>query len=284
MTGLAAQAGDVKVINAEARFPEGPVWHDGKLHYVEYGGHTVMTWDGKTNAQLWQQDGCGPAAVVPTAGGELLVTCYDANTVVRLSASGETLATYSEDKDGQPFVGPNDFAADAKGGVFVTASGPWDSGPIVGKILYLAADGSIASVADDLHYANGIALSRDGKTLYAGESEAFRIIQFTVGENGALSDRRLFARLGALDAEVGWEGYPDGLKVDSQGRLYIAQFSAGEILVVGTDGTLERKITVPSPSAPNLAFAPGEETVYVMAVDDVSNPPYIGKVYEVANR
>ena len=32
-----AYAGDIKVINAKSGFPEGPLWLNGKLYYVEYG-------------------------------------------------------------------------------------------------------------------------------------------------------------------------------------------------------------------------------------------------------
>ena len=47
-----AGAADIKVINEKAAFPEGPAFIDGKLHYVEYGGNTVLVWDGKTNTKL----------------------------------------------------------------------------------------------------------------------------------------------------------------------------------------------------------------------------------------
>ncbi len=40
--------------------------------------------------------------------------------------------------------------------------------------------GEIRQVVDDLHYANGIALSNDGKSLFLAESEASRMIQFNV--------------------------------------------------------------------------------------------------------
>ena len=45
-----------------------------------------------------------------------------------------------------------------------------------------------------------------------------------------------------------------------------------------------KTIDVPSPAAPNLAFGPDEAVVYIMAVDDQSNTPYWGKVYEVSNK
>ena len=41
----------VTTINPKAGYPEGPLWHEGKLFYVEYSGHTIMTWDGKANTQ-----------------------------------------------------------------------------------------------------------------------------------------------------------------------------------------------------------------------------------------
>ena len=87
---------------------------------------------------------------------------------------------------GPAFIGPNDFVADATGGVFMSASGPWETAPIVGKILYRAPDGSLRTVADDLHYANGLALSPDGRTLYCSETYAYRIVAFDVGEDGSL--------------------------------------------------------------------------------------------------
>ena len=80
LVGLAATpafAGDIKVINDKAAFPEGPAFVDGKLHYVEYGGNTIDVWDGKTNTVLWKSDGCGPSAVLPLGAGDLVVTCYD---------------------------------------------------------------------------------------------------------------------------------------------------------------------------------------------------------------
>ncbi len=279
-----AVAGGIEVIYDKAGFPEGPVWVAGKLYYAEYGKGLVQAYDGKAVTKVWEKKDCGPSAVVPAGDGQFLVTCYDNGTIARISTSGATVATYDKDDAGQPFVGPNDFAADASGGVYFTASGPWESEPIVGKIFYIAAKGGITQVADDLHYANGLALSNDGKTLYCAESEAHRVIQFKVGADGTLSERRLYVRGGDVDAKSGASAFPDGLKMDSKGNLYIGQFSAGRIVVVGPDRKFVRAIDVPSPAAPNLNFAADEGTVYIMAVDDVNNAPYLGKVYKAPNK
>ena len=139
------------------------------------------SWDGTANTKLWEQAGCGPSAVLPL-GDDLAVTCYDSGTIARVSKDGKTIANYDKAEDGGALQGPNDLTADGKGGVWFTASGPWESGPIVGKVFHLAADGTITEMANDLHYANGIALSGDGKRLMVNE--------FGSGPGHLVRDRR----------------------------------------------------------------------------------------------
>ena len=279
-----AFGGDIKVINAKSGFPEGPLWHNDKLYYAEYGSQTVKTWDGNQNQEFWKMDGCGPSAIVALSSGDFLVTCYDSGSIARVSADGKTITEYKQDREGRRFQGPNDFVADKKGGVYFTASGPWESEPIVGKIFYMDPKGDIRQVADDLHYANGIALSNDGKALFLAESEASRVIQFNVQQDGSLAGRRLFVRISQVDPDSGSYAYSDGLKMDSKGNLYIGQYSKGRIIVISPETKLVKTIDVPSPAAPNLNFGPDEAVIYIMAVDDQNNAPYWGKVYEVPNK
>ena len=73
---------------------------------------------------------------MPFAGG-WLVTCYDNGTVVKIGADGQTERVWDKDSAGAALVGPNDATSDGKGGAYLTASGPWESGPIVGKVYHL---------------------------------------------------------------------------------------------------------------------------------------------------
>lgn len=280
LSATVASAGEIRVINDKAAFPEGPAFIDGKLHYVEYGGNTVLVWDGKTNTKLWEQAGCGPSAVLPL-GEDLAITCYDNGTIARISKDGKTVTSYDKATDGTTFQGPNDLTADGEGGVYFTASGPWELAPIIGKVFHLTADGAIREVANDLHYANGIALSNDGKRLFVNESGAGRVISFTVAEDGSLSDRRLLVRVGVVDEASGIGAYPDGIKLGPDGNFYIGQYSKGRIVVVSPEGALVKTIDVPSATAPNLTFSPDGKAIFVMSVDDTANAPYWGKVYEV---
>ena len=290
LASMASHASDgVKVINGDGHFPEGPIWYHGKLYYVEYDRNTVTTWDGQQNTVFWSKKGCGPSAVIPTARGEFLTTCYDSNSIGRISADGKDLPAYTHDKDGNPFVGPNDFAPDRHGGIYFTASGT--PGPIInGKIFYLGADGTITQKAADVHSANGIVVSNDGRILYAIETEDHRLIQFKIGPDGSLSERQVFLNLDDLTNNV-VHVYPDGVKINSKGEIYIGQNPrdvhaplAGTIFVVNSSGELLRALKLPSPGVPNLAFSPDEMTLYVTALDQLDKSPYQGKVYSIPSR
>jgi gluconolactonase len=278
----------LSVLNPDAHFPEGPIWHDGKLYYVEYDRNTVTVWDGKSNQVFATLPGCGPSAVIRTAGGEFLVTCYDNGTIGRLSPAGKLLPAWDHDAQGHKFVGPNDFAPDHDGGMYFTCSGVPDK---VGDsaVFYIARDGTITLVAPDMHNANGIVLSLDGKTLYVIETDQNHLLRFKVDGAGRLSGRQVFLNMDDLTHHVG-HIYPDGVKIDSHGLLYVGQNPkepkaalAGTIFVVNADGKLLRTLKLPSPGVPNFTFSPDEKTLYVTAVDQLDKAPYHGKIYSIAN-
>ncbi|UCI08094.1 SMP-30/gluconolactonase/LRE family protein [Mesorhizobium sp. B1-1-8] len=276
-----AQAADIKVIDADAKFPEGPFVENGILYFAQYGAGEIDKWDGKALTQLWSQKDSG-ANSVQRFGDGFIIAGYDIGTIILTDAAGKTKLTIDKDDEGNKLLGPNDIALDKHGGAYVSLSGPWETDPIVGKVVHVAADGTIKVVAKDIHYANGLVVSADGKTLYVNESEANRLIQFSIGDDGSLSDRKLFLRLYTLGEPP--EAYPDGVKLGPDGNLYIGEYSAGRILVVDpATKKLVKKIDVPSAAAPNLAFSADGKTMYVTAVDDKSGAPYPGKVYAITN-
>lgn len=284
----AGHAAHIAVLNDDVHFAEGPVWHDGKLYYVEYDRNTVTMWDGKSNRIFATLKGCGPSAVIVSARGEFLVTCYDSGTIGRLGADGKALPAYDHDRDGHRFTGPNDFAPDRLGGIYFSDSGH-PGKAVDGKVFYLAADGTITLAAADLNAANGLAVSLDGKTLYVIETEENHLLRFRIGPARHLSDRTVFLNLDELTGHVG-HIYPDGVKIDSRGQLYIGQNPrdphaplAGTIFVVNAEGRLLRSIGLPSPGVPNMTFSPDERTLYVTALDQLDKSPYRGKLYAVSN-
>jgi gluconolactonase len=276
------------IINPDAHYPEGPVWYGGKLYYIEYDRNTADSWDGKINKVVWAFKGCGQSAVLNTWNGNFVTTCYDNGSIGRFDAAGRTLPAYTHDKDGNKFVGPNDLAPDKKDGIYFTASG--DQGPMIdGKVFYIAKDGTITEEAVDLHNANGLVVSPDGKILYVVETEDNRLLAFDIAPDASLSHRRVFLNLDDMTNHV-VHVYPDGVKIDAKGEIFIGQSPrdahaplVGKIFIVDAKGKWLRTITLPSPQVPNMAFSPDNKTVYVTAVDEIDGSPYRGTVYAVPN-
>jgi sugar lactone lactonase YvrE len=270
------------VLDAHAIYPEGPVWHDDRLLYVEYGGSRVKIWDGNAARTFWSGEHCGPSGLIAYRGTHFLVACYDANTLVELDEQGKTVHTIDKDSAGKPFIGPNDFAADAGGGIYFSASGIYDvKAPISGAILYLSADGRVTEVADTIHYANGLTLSKDGKTLLVSEDLAGRILAFPVNPDRTLGARTVWARLCDLAPPTAHEDAyngPDGLKLGPDDNYYIAQNGSGRVLVVNAAKQLVRTLNVPTPYVTNITFGAGN-AVYITGVFDPWKPPFAGVVY-----
>jgi len=275
----------VAIVDSQAAYPEGPLWRDGKLLYVEYAGPGIKIWDGKSAGIYWSGPHCGASGLIAYRRDHLLIACYDANAIVELDERGNAVRTIDRDSAGKPFVGPNDFAADSLGGIYFSASGVYDlKAPITGAVLYLSGDGArIVEVANIIHYSNGLTVSKDGKKLLVAEGLAGRILSFPINTDGTLGPRTVWARLRDLAPptpdEDAYNG-PDGLKLGPDGNYYIAQNGSGRVLVVDEAGKLVRIVTVPTRYVTNVNFgANGADTLYITGVFDQFKAPYAGAVY-----
>jgi len=275
----------IVTIDPLAVYPEGPLWTGGKLLYVEYAGPGVKVWDGKRTTIYWAKEHCGANGLIEFGRGDVLVACYDANEIVELDDNAHMVRTFTGDSDGNPFIGPNDFAADGHGGVYFSASGVYDlKAPITGRVLHISANGQkITEVANTIHYSNGLTISKDGKSLLVAEMLAGRILEFPIKADGSLGPRTVWARLQdlapATPNEDAYNG-PDGVKLGPDGNYYIAQNGSGRVLVVNDDKKLVRAIEVPTPYVTNMAFGPdGVDTVYITGAFEQWKPPFPGAVY-----
>jgi gluconolactonase len=285
---LSAASGDLTVVDANAKYPEGPLWKDGRLFYVEYAGPGVRVWDGQRSTDFWTKDKCGASGLISFNRRHLLVACYDANTIVEVDEQGKEVRSFTRDNRGKSFIGPNDFAPDGSGGVYFSASGVYDlKAPITGTVLHLSADGqTVVELADTIHYSNGLTLSKDGKSLLVAEMLAGRVLSFPVNADGSLGSRSVWARLQDLAPptpnEDAYNG-PDGLKLGPDGNYYIAQNGSGRVLVVNDDKKLIRTIAVPTRYVTNIAFGTSRDTVFITGLFDQWNAPFAGVVYRWTN-
>jgi sugar lactone lactonase YvrE len=133
----------------------------------------------------------------------------------------------------------NDMVVDAQGRAYVGNFG-WDlhggGAPVDAVLLLVTPDGGTRVVATDLSFPNGSVITPDGATLIVGESFAARLTAFDVAPDGALSNRREWAR---LDGAV-----PDGICLDAEGAIWVASPVSAEVLRVREGGAVTHRVPV----------------------------------------
>jgi len=160
--------------------------------------------------------------------------------------------------DGLP--GSNEMVADGNGIVFGTIDLPAilrGEKPGPSSICRLAPDGTLTRLYDGLAFANGLAISADGETLFFNESfSASRA--FPRAEDGALGPPRLLADKPDCD----------GMALDAEGNIWITGFSSNFLLCLRPDGSEVHRLALPGKAASSIRFGGADlRDLYVNVVD-----------------
>jgi len=280
-----------KVIVSDIGGPEGPVFIGRDLYFVGWTDDALVRWNGHETKILHHEAGCEHNGLAVIPGNHLLIACLsEPGAIIEVTSEGKEVRRWTTDAGGKPLKGGvNDFAVAPNGGIYATLSGPLNDppGPIAGKVLYLAPGASQwVEVADALNYANGLAVSPDGRTLYVAESIGNSVIKFTIQADGSLADRANFAMLHVLIPDKIRSAFigPDGIKLDRAGNLYVAQYNGGKVLKISPSGKLLHVFKVSAgEGVTNVALSADETELYVTVVRDPNDPKALGSIVRIAN-
>ena len=151
----------------------------------------------------------------------------------------------------------NDGRCDARGRFWCGSMNP-ESGRADGS-LYVLEGERCRRLHGGYFTPNGIAWSRDDRTMFIADTRRGRIDAFDFDvDTGALGERREFADLGALP------GGPDGACVDAEGYLWSAQFDGGCLVRYHASGRMDRVVRLPVTKPTACAFGgEGWRTLFV---------------------
>ena len=183
-------------------FPEGPRWHDGKLWFSDMHSLSVLTMEADgTLETVCRVENC-PSGLGWLPDGRLLVVSMKDKRVLRREHSGE-LVEHASLSRASPRSRPTTWWSTRKGRAYVGHFG-FDIEPPGGNFQFKAAslirvdpDGKVATAAEPLAFPNGAVITPDGKTLIVGETYGCRLTAFTLGANGELTERRVWAKAAA---------------------------------------------------------------------------------------
>ncbi len=247
-------------------FTEGPVWHpNGFLYFVDIRRSHLLQWAPGQQAHVVRENtGEGNGLTFDLQGR--LVMCEGGNRRVARTESDGAITVLADRWRGKRLNRPNDVVCHSNGNIYFTDpqgrlpreerelgySGVWRIDP----------NGRLHLATDECEYPNGLAFSPDESVLYVaitrlderclGEKERGevcahqKIRAFDVAPDGSLRNNRIFADMSSAEP-----GVPDGMKVDTAGRVFCT--GSGGIWIFDKDGRHLGTLRTPEVTA-NCAF------------------------------
>ena len=279
-------------------FTEGPAWHpSGNVYFTDIVNNRIMRRDPKGTLHVFRTPS-GRANGLAFDQQKRLVACEGGGEggnrrVTRTEIDG-TITVLANKYDGKRLNSPNDLVISSRGAIYFTDPRYGDrsdleqvdgKGREVEGVYRIDKDGTLTRlITHEVHRPNGIAFSPDEKHLYVADT-------VNDGPNGGLGGNRKLWRFdhrpdGTLDLssqkllfDWGSDRGPDGMAVDSQGRIFVAagfnfpkppvetnkKYKAG-IYVFSPEGKLLQTLPVPADMITNCTFGGDDlKTLFVTA-------------------
>lgn len=257
-------------VSDEGRILEGAIFdRSGNLLFCDVSGRRVLrlTPDRQLSTAV-TLDALSPGGLALHPDGRLFIAALDIpnnrGAIFALNLDGSGLQAIIP-----PVAGymPNDLVFDVQGGFYFTDFKGNATEP-KGGVYYTAPDmTTIKPVLPNLAMANGIALSPDGKSLWAtefGRNLLHRI---------HLADATTIAPIGSAIAYRFVGPAPDSMRVDADGNVYVAIYGQGRVLAFNRNGIPIGQVLLPGRdsghnlASTSLAIDPKRNDLYAVTND-----------------
>jgi len=247
------------------QFTEGPVWNfqEGCLLFSDIPANQIKKWSPTKGITTFREPSGNSNGLTYDKVSRLLA-CEHGNRRLSRTERDGAITVLADGFRGKRLNSPNDVVVKSDGTIYFTDP-PYGIGPEAQELPFQGVfrlspeDGELTLLVEDFERPNGLAFSPDEKALYIGDSSTKRHVRvFDLNQDGTLSNSRLFAVLQSKEP-----GNPDGMKVDVEGRLYVA--AAGGVWVFAPTGEHLGIIRVPETPA-NCAWGDADwRSLYITA-------------------
>lgn len=275
----------IEVLASGFEWSEGPVWvkDGGYLLFSDVPKNKVYKWEEKTGLSVFLEPsgytGRGVYSDEPGSNGLIidskgrLVSCEHGDrriSAMPLNIGGKI--TLADNYEGKRFNSPNDVVEHTNGSYYFTDppygmmkkhEDPSRELPYFG-VYRIAKDGKVSLQVDNLTRPNGLAFSPDGKTLYVAQSDPEKAIwmSYPLDASGNAGKGTLLYDATSM-LKKGFNGLPDGLKIDKDGNLWSS--GPGGMIILSPAGKLLGRIEMGELTS-NCAWGDDGSTLY-MTVD-----------------
>lgn len=147
-----------------------------------------------------------------------------------------------------------------------------DAPPEPGDAYRIELDGTATHMYGGVRLTNGIGFSPDGSRIYHSDSLANHLICHDVEDDHYVNRR-------ALGEHRSFN--PDGLAVDEEGMIWVADYAIGCVRGIDPDnGTEVTRIEVPSNAVTSLCFGGHDRLdLYIVTADNTDDPDRAGTIF-----
>jgi gluconolactonase len=216
-------------------FIEGPSFDaHGNLYVVDipFGRIFKIAPDGEWTPVI-EYDGW-PNGLKIHPDGRILVADYK-HGIMQLDADKGRMQPVLTARNSESFRGCNDLHIAANGDIYFTDQGQTGLHDPTGRVYRLAPGGRLDCLIDTGISPNGLVLDPNETVLFVAMTRDNAVWRAPLMKDGSV------AKVGRFCSMFGPSG-PDGLTMDSAGRLYVAHASLGHVLVFARNGELIARI------------------------------------------
>ena len=169
----------------------------------------------------------------------------------------------------------NDAKADCAGRIWAGTM-PFSCEGKTGALYRMDADRRCTRADAPYTIANGPAIAPDGRSMFHTDTALRTIFRFDIHDYGTLGPR-----MPHIVFEHGW-GNPDGMTLDADGCLWVAQWGRGQVSRFDPAGYRMRAIDLPASQITSMTFA-GEalNRMFVTSAADGVDEEAAGALFEV---
>jgi sugar lactone lactonase YvrE len=242
---------------------ECPLWHanEGMLYWIDIPDQAVHCLHEASRKHYSWTMPCEPGCIAMHADGGLLVALRSG--LVRLNTGTGAISPLIDAPYDTSNLRFNDGRCDAMGRFWSgTIYEPRDRE--LGS-LYCFERGTLRNAAHPVTTSNGVAFSKDQRTMFHADTPAHRIDAYDFDPaTGKTSNRRLFKQFNMDKIAVNYGGRPDGAAVDSENTYWCAMFEGGRILRLSAAGDILQEIALPVRCPTMVAFGGRDlKTLYI---------------------
>jgi sugar lactone lactonase YvrE len=270
------------ILDIRATLGEGPMWNEREqaLYFTDILESRMYRYSPSTGNLTRYRAEQFVGTVVSRQRGGLVLAAHRGIYAYDPDSEEMTLLAAPES---DPDIRFNDGKCDPRGRFWAgTMSMSGRNG--AGALYRLDADGSLHRVLEGVGISNGLGWSPDGGIMYFIDTPTRTVSAFDYDmETGSVANRRTVIEVPES------EGFPDGMTVDEEGKLWIAHW--GGYQIARWDPATGRKLAswrLPVPNVSSCAFGgPGMDVLFITTAREGLSPgqlkqyPHSGSLFRL---